>query len=264
MFNQRPKVDYIERFRIIRSIYDKIFITFAGSLWILSTLWDIYKLQRFWLDYAIEFYSSFIIFYMIIFSINPKYLPTIVYNSLKMITTITGRGTLLLLISSLFLNDKHVFHKFCSILLFIGAIIYYICEILVRTTKEELDQIESIYNKKDNNNKNLSVNNSQIINDNSNSNFNPNLSTELFKNNNENNNIINNNETNKNYDKQVDEKDNSNSYSIEKEKNVEKLDNEGESENNTNNSINNKDKEANNFGQIIRKTDNPYEIPEDF
>ena len=182
MFNKKPKIYYIENFRIIRSIYDKIFIIIAGSLWILSTFWDIYKFQRFWLDYAIEFYSSFIIFYMIIFSINQKFLPKIVYNSLKMITNITGRVTLLLLISSLFLNDNHTFHKLCSIFLFIGGIIYYICEILVRTTKEELDQIESIYNKIENNNKNnVNINNSQISNDNTNSNFDTGKSTELFK-----------------------------------------------------------------------------------
>jgi hypothetical protein len=33
-----------------QSIYDKIYITIAGCLWIFATLWDIYKLQRYWLD----------------------------------------------------------------------------------------------------------------------------------------------------------------------------------------------------------------------
>ena len=72
---------------------------------------------------------------------------------------------------------------------------------------------------------------------------------------------MNNNEMKNNYVKEVDEKDNSNYNAIEKEINVEK-DNEGEGEINKN--INNKDNEINNFGKVIRKTDTPYEIPEDF
>ena len=41
MFNRRTRVDAIEKFKTIRSIYDKIFITVVGSLWIFSTLWEI-------------------------------------------------------------------------------------------------------------------------------------------------------------------------------------------------------------------------------
>ena len=176
-----------------------------------------------------------------------------------MITTITGRGTLLIIISSLFLNDKHAFHKSCAFLLFIGGIIYYICEILVRTTKEELDKIESIYNKKENNNnKNVNINNSQITSDNSTSNFEPGKNTELFKNNN----IMDNNQPNNIYSKEDDENDNSKSNSIKEEKNDEKLDTEVESENNNN--VNIKDSAINTIGEVIRKTDNPYEIPDDF
>ena len=195
MLNQRTKIDVIEKFKTIRLIYDKIFISIAGSLWIFSTLWDIYKLQRYWLDYSIEFYSSFFIFYMILFSINQKSLPTIIYNSFKIITTIRGRGTMLLIISSMFLTDKHAFHKSCAILLFIGGIIYFICEFLVPTTKEELDQIESIYNK--NINKNVNINNTQNKIDVKSSNEHIDKSTAVF-NNTDNNNIMNGNEETKN------------------------------------------------------------------
>ena len=252
---QRRKVDVIAKFKIIRSIYDKLFITIGGSLWIFSTLWDIYKLQRYWLDYSIEFYSSFLIFCMIIYSINPKALPTIIYNSFKIITTIRGRGTLLIIISSLFLKDKHTFHKFCAILLFFGGIIYFICEILVPTTKEELQQIDAIYNNNNNSNKKNNINYSNINNNIQKSNANntstiqTDQSTVIFKNNNnDNNNIMDNNNRTKSND--INEKDESNNNAL--------TPNQNEKEENNKNENNNIEDE------IIRKTDNPYEIPEDF
>ena len=252
---QRRKVDVIAKFKIIRSIYDKLFITIGGSLWIFSTLWDIYKLQRYWLDYSIEFYSSFLIFYMIIYSINPKALPTIIYNSFKIITTIRGRGTLLIIISSLFLKDKHTFHKFCAILLFFGGIIYFICEILVPTTKEELQQIDAIYNNNNSNSKNnvnySNINNNiQKTNVNNTSTIQTDQSIVIFKNNNnnDNNNIIDNNNRTKSND--INEKDESNNNAL--------TPNQNEKEDNNKNENNNIEDE------IIRKTDNPYEIPEDF
>ncbi len=252
MLNQRTKIDVIEKFKTIRLIYDKIFISIAGSLWIFSTLWDIYKLQRYWLDYSIEFYSSFFIFYMILFSINQKSLPTIIYNSFKIITTIRGRGTMLLIISSMFLTDKHAFHKSCAILLFIGGIIYFICEFLVPTTKEELDQIESIYNK--NINKNVNINNTQNKIDVKSSNEHINNSTAVF-NNTDNNNIMNGNEETKNeFMNEKVEKDNSNTKEIKVLNIEEKISSEGENKKNGNKIEEEK----------IQKTDNPYEIPEDF
>ena len=252
MLNQRTKIDVIEKFKTIRLIYDKIFISIAGSLWIFSTLWDIYKLQRYWLDYSIEFYSSFFIFYMILFSINQKSLPTIIYNSFKIITTIRGRGTMLLIISSMFLTDKHAFHKSCAILLFIGGIIYFICEFLVPTTKEELDQIESIYNK--NINKNVNINNTQNKIDVKSSNEHIDKSTAVF-NNTDNNNIMNGNEETKNeFMNEKVEKDNSNTKEIKVLNIEEKISSEGENKKNENKIEEEK----------IQKTDNPYEIPEDF
>lgn len=252
MLNQRTKIDVIEKFKTIRLIYDKIFISIAGSLWIFSTLWDIYKLQRYWLDYSIEFYSSFFIFYMILFSINQKSLPTKIYNSFKIITTIRGRGTMLLIISSMFLTDKHAFHKSCAILLFIGGIIYFICEFLVPTTKEELDQIESIYNK--NINKNVNINNAQNKIDVKSSNEHIDNSTAVF-NNTDNNNIMNGNEETKNeFMNEKVEKDNSNTKEIKVLNIEEKISSEGENKKNGNKIEEEK----------IQKTDNPYEIPEDF
>ena len=258
MLNQRPKLDVVEKFKSIRAIYDKVFISIGGSLWIFSTLWDIYKLQRFWLDYTIEFYSSFFIFCMIIFSINPKSLPKIIYNNFRILTTIRGRGTFLIIISSLFLSDKHAFHKSCAIILFIGGVLYLICEILVPTTKEELEQIESIYNKTTEN-RNVKI--TQITDSTTNdSKLRTDQSTAIF--NKENSEVINNNiETKNDLIKNIN-KENSNNEEIEpkkenkdiidEEKNEKKIE---ENDSNNNNIISE---------EIVQKTDNPYEIPDDF
>lgn len=251
MRNKNSNFDIVEKFKVIRSIYDKLFISIAGSLWIFSTLWDIYNLQRYWLDYTIEFYSCFFIFYMIMYSINPRALPTKIYNSFRLITTIRGRGTLLIIISSLFLGDKHAFHKSCAILLFIGGILYFICEILVPTTKDELDQIESIYN---NINKNVSSpridNTSSTIASanvmNTSTIQNPDKSTEILENN-QSNIIPDDNEG----------KDNKGKIESEEQK-IKNVNIDG-NENNKYNGPNTQVEE-----EVVRKTDNPYEIPEDF
>lgn len=243
MLNQKPKVDVVEKFKVIRLIYDKIFICIAGSLWILSTLWDVYKLQRYWLDYSIEFYSCFFIFYMIIYSINPKSLPVQIYNSFRLLTTIKGRGTLLIIISSLFLNDKHAFHKYCAFLLFIGGILYFICEILVPTTKEELDKIESLYN-----------NNAYIrdVNISNNSNMNNDFKISTISQSNSNNNINNNESKDKDTTK-------SQNNAIQSEKQNIKNINYNKEEEENNNKNNTKVEE-----EVAKKTSNPYEIPDDF
>lgn len=251
MRNRNSNFDVVEKFKVIRSIYDKFFISIAGSLWIFSTLWDIYKLQRFWLDYTIEFYSCFFIFYMMMYSINPRALPTKIYNSFRLLTTIRGRGVLLIIISSLFLDDKHAFHKSCAILLFIGGILYFICEILVPTTKDELDQIESIYNniKKDttsSRNENVSNTYNSTNPMNSSTIQNQDKSTEILENN-PSNIIPNDNEGKANKNQNESE-----------EQNIKTMNNNG-NENKEYNGPNTKVEE-----EIVKKTDNPYEIPEDF
>jgi hypothetical protein len=251
MRNRNSNFDVVEKFKVIRSIYDKFFISIAGSLWIFSTLWDIYKLQRYWLDYTIEFYSCFFIFYMMMYSINPRALPTKIYNSFRLLTTIRGRGVLLIIISSLFLDDKHAFHKSCAILLFIGGILYFICEILVPTTKDELDQIESIYNniKKDttsSRNENVSNTYNSTNPMNSSTIQNQDKSTEILENN-PSNIIPNDNEGKVNKNQNESE-----------EQNIKTMNNNG-NENKEYNGPNTKVEE-----EIVKKTDNPYEIPEDF
>lgn len=252
-FGRRTTFDVVEKFKRFRAIYDKLFVCFVGSLWIFSTLWDIYQLQRYWLDYAIEFYSSFIAFFMIIYSISPKHLPKTIYNSFKLITTIKGRGILSIIISSLFLGDKHAFHKFCAILLFIGGLFYFICEILVPTTKEELDKIEEIYNPNINENKKIGITQVKI----NNININTQINTQVDKgritnqiNLNGNQNVLN-NDNNKN-----------NSINITQTILIDEI------HENNNNIVNNNENDGNKKNtcenEIVLKTDNPYEIPEDF
>ena len=143
----------IGKLRNIKNIIEKTYVSIASGLWLIATFWDIYKLQRYWFDYAIELYTSMIVFLMMIYSINPKAIPYKVYESFKIITKIKGRGVLLLLISFLFLGDNHLFHRLCAYLLLFGGILCFICEILIPTTKEELLKVSENYDQKKKNNK---------------------------------------------------------------------------------------------------------------
>ena len=255
-FRNRNTFDVIEKFKSFRSIYDKVFISFAGSLWIFATIWDVYKLQRYWLDYAVEFYSSFFIFCMMIYSINPKSLPKRIYKSFRLMTTIKGRGSLLIMISSLFLSDKHAFHKFCAIILLIGGLFYFICEILVPTTREELDKIELIFNPPIDENKNKGKTKVTI----SNISINTKISTDPLR-------KTISNEINVNGNKN--EVNNQNDISKNNSINITQTILIDET-NPNNNNVNNQETSGNNNNaiiyenEIVRKTDNPYEIPEDF
>ena len=260
-FGNRNKFDVVEKFKKFRSIYDKIYITIAGCLWIFATLWDIYKLQRYWLDYAMEFYTSFFLFFMMIFSLNPKSLPKRIYTSFRLLTSIRGRGFLLIAISSLFISDKHAFHKFCAIILLIGGIFYFICEILVPTTTDELDKIEDMFNStNDNNNNNKNNKTTEVKISNISINTQISTTSEGIKG------SINNQINLNGHHNEISNNDISNNNSINitqtiliDESNV-NPNNEIKQDNNKIN-INNNDTYAE---EIVRKTDNPYEIPEDF
>lgn len=166
--------DVVEKFRVLRGYFDKIYLTSVSSLWVISTFWDIYKLQRYWLDYTVEIYSCFLLVSMGIYALFPNHLPIFIYKCFNSVTTITGKGTLLILIAMLFLFDKHAFHKVLAILLLIGGLLYFCCEILVPTTKEELANIQNSFKERENKKKqanknitiNVSVNNSEENNNN--------------------------------------------------------------------------------------------------
>ena len=159
--------------RRIKSCFDKFYIVGSGSLWLAATGWDIYTLQRYWYDFTLEIYSSILIVFTIFYSICPNSYPKYLYKNFRFITSVKGRGILQLLISFLFLKDKHAFHKFCAILFLIGGVLFFLCEILVPTTKEERKKIAEKYKNDDkiiNTSKNISVekNMSKNMNENNN------------------------------------------------------------------------------------------------
>ena len=135
----------IAKFRVIKNYIEKANVAISSFIWLLANFYDILKLQRFWFDYALELYTSLVLFILMIYSINPNSIPYKVYKHFKIITKIKGRGFLLISISFLFLADKHLLHKYCAILLLISGILCYICEILIPTTKEEILKISEIY-----------------------------------------------------------------------------------------------------------------------
>ena len=159
----QEEIILIGKLRVIKNYFEKTYVTGASCLWLIATFWDIYKLQRYWFDYAIEIYTSFIVLLMMIYSIYPKAIPYKVYDSFKIITKIKGRGTLLLLISFLFLGDNHLFHRLCAFVLLIAGILCFICELLIPTTKEELLKISERYDNKRQNIISGSINNSVEI-----------------------------------------------------------------------------------------------------
>ena len=164
----QEEVILMNKLRVIKNYFEKTYITGASCLWLIATFWDIYKLQRYWFDYAVEIYTSLIVLLMMVYSIYPKAIPYIVYDSFKIITKVKGRGILQLLISFLFLGDNHLFHRLCAYVLLISGILCFICELLIPTTKEEILKISESYDKKRPNkiNNNVQISNSFEINKN--------------------------------------------------------------------------------------------------
>ena len=144
----KEEIELMGKLRIIKNKFERSISSIVSILWVGATLWDIYKLQRYWFDYAIELYTSYILFLVILCSIYPKAISYKVYKSFKIITKIKGRGFLFIIISFLFLNDKFFFHKFCAILLLVSGILCFVCEILIPTTKEEISEISNFFENK--------------------------------------------------------------------------------------------------------------------
>ena len=141
----RDEQELIAKYRVIKNNFERVNVSISSCLWLFSNLYDIYKLQRYWFDYAVEFYTNIVVFILFIYSIYPKLIPYNVYNHFKIITAMNGRGFLLISISFLFITDSHSFHRFCAIILLISGILCFICEILIPTTKEEIMKITEIF-----------------------------------------------------------------------------------------------------------------------
>ena len=145
---QHKEPELIKKLRNIKNYFERFYVILVCIFWIVGTCWDIYKLQRYWFDYALELYSTFLIFITLLYSLSPKAISHNIYKSFKMITKIKGRGIMFIIISLLFIRDTHDFHKFCSYALLIAGVLCFICEILIPTTKEELEKIDEIYGQK--------------------------------------------------------------------------------------------------------------------
>ena len=159
--------ELIKKLRIVKNCFERFYVILMCLFWIGATCWDIYKLQRYWFDYALELYSTFLIFITLLYSISPKTISYNIYKSFKMITKIKGRGILFIIISLLFIRDKHDFHKFSSFVLLIAGVLCFICELLIPTTKEELEKIAEIYEKNiDKNNNHIAIFNKERENQN--------------------------------------------------------------------------------------------------
>ena len=101
---------------------DKYCTVILGCLWTIATLWDIVTFQCFWSDYMLELYSCFFIIFMVLYVLFPDKVPKLIKEQFGIITTIFGRGIIMIIFSLIFLVDKHILHKLSSIFLFIGGV----------------------------------------------------------------------------------------------------------------------------------------------
>ena len=223
---QHKEPELIKKLRTIKNYFERFYVILVCILWIVATCWDIYKLQRYWFDYALEFYTTFLIFITLLYSLSPKAISYNIYKSFKMITRIKGRGIMFIIISLLFFRDKYDFHKFCSYILLIAGVLCFVCEILIPTTKEELIKIDEFYEKNT-----IKINNDVVV----------------FNKQNEQNNI-----------EEKGEENNNEKLDKNEEKKVEiKLDNDITSEEQN-------IKNLNNDIIVNNQSTNPYDLPEDF
>ena len=141
----------IQKIKDLKETIDKYCTVILGCLWTISTLWDIVTFQCFWSDYMLELYSCFFIIFMVLYILFPIKVPNLIKNNFGIITTTFGRGIIMIFFSLIFLCDKHIFHKICTIFLLIGGIILLILGLLSPESKE--------------NNYNISVNNTTQVGD---------------------------------------------------------------------------------------------------
>ena len=141
----------IQKIKDLKETIDKYCTVILGCLWTISTLWDIVTFQCFWSDYMLELYSCFFIIFMVLYILFPLKVPNLIKNYFGIITTTFGRGIIMIFFSLIFLCDKHIFHKICTIFLLIGGITLLILGLLAPESKE--------------NNYNISVNNTTQVGD---------------------------------------------------------------------------------------------------
>ena len=123
------------------------------------------RFHCYWSDYILELYSCFFFIFMALYFIIPAKIPKIITDKLGFIKTILGRSITMIFFSILFLGDKHLFHKLCSIFLFVRGMIVLIMELISPEKKEsekyyESNDINDNKNEKENENNEDSRNDS--------------------------------------------------------------------------------------------------------
>ena len=83
----------------------------------------------------LELYSCFFIVFMVLHLIIPAKIPKIITDNFGLIKITLGRAIIMLFFSLLFLGDKHIFHKLCSIFLFLGGLIILILELIAPSSQ---------------------------------------------------------------------------------------------------------------------------------
>ena len=141
------------KINIIKEKFDKYFTMIITVLWVLSFLWDLICLHCYWSDYMLQLYSCFFFSFMALYFIIPAKIPKIIIQYFGFIKTILGHSVSMIFFSLLFLGDKHLFHKLCSIFLFIGGVVLLCMELITPETEQGGKYYES-HGENNNNNKN--------------------------------------------------------------------------------------------------------------
>ena len=142
------------KINIIKEKFDKYFTMIITVLWVLSFLWDLICLHCYWSDYMLQLYSCFFFSFMALYFIIPAKIPKIIIQYFGFIKTILGHSVSMIFFSLLFLGDKHLFHKLCSIFLFIGGVVLLCMELITPETEQGGKYYESHGENNNNNNKN--------------------------------------------------------------------------------------------------------------
>ena len=141
------------KINIIKEKFDKYFTMIITVLWVLSFLWDLICLHCYWSDYMLQLYSCFFFSFMALYFIIPAKIPKIIIQYFGFIKTILGHSVSMIFFSLIFLGDKHLFHKLCSIFLFIGGVVLLCMELITPETDQGGKYYES-HGENNNNNKN--------------------------------------------------------------------------------------------------------------
>ena len=87
----------IQKIKDFKETIEKYATVIMGCLWIISTLWDVVSFQCYWSDYMLEIYSCFFIIFMVLYSIIPQRVPKLITDYFGLITTIFGKGIIMVI-----------------------------------------------------------------------------------------------------------------------------------------------------------------------